>query len=860
MRFLETYSGQFVWVDDPRKERYAILSHTWRPEEDGGEQSYEDVRRIQNSYFSATQGQRGFRILRLFRRNRTHIAPPISVLSRPDLSKKIKRICEVARNAGYRLVWIDSCCIDKSSSAELSEALNSMFEWYRHADVCYAYLADVPEGDDPTDERSAFWKSRWHRRGWTLQELVAPKRVVFLTQSWSFLQTKMGLASTLEKITRIDRAVLAGRASLDSVSVSRRLSWAAHRYTTRVEDKAYSLMGIFGVHLSPIYGEGRNAFYRLQQEIIMTIPDQSIFVWGRSCALIGLDEVDHDFESPLWEPEDAGLLAPSPWYFSRALHARPLSPADFAFRVGWNYQELPPLHCVFTSQGVRVQLLCFDLTPLPQISHAVFNAYHGYPDICASCQRRGLAHYLALLRCESDADDSSVVALPLCSVKSASGIDGASHREGLITATHISCGQQFHDQPFRVVCMTQKCLQDLRERIPPVVREVFIRMSSSPSTQGYAPEITREVVEDPVTIHIAPTCIEELGVLGCTISPLRVTFDRPVISVQNLLATTILSFKSERTVRLRVYQDIHIGLVLSCGASEQHADLVSAWRLEMAHFTVRHLFRMPTKHDSLLSSGGPCPPYVSHESPLADSGHITRRADWVSGPGLVKQAQAEFILRADPDLDLERAFDVRLLRITLEPEQTPETSEGRTCHSLRLFIEVSEPYQPDRKFDLASIWSRPRSAPQSDINGREGIMTLSDFFDDDQATSRETSADTSVQWAPTTLNALGINDPAVGTVSRTVDRIVPDDRLGFSPELSRKIIALHEADGSCVEGSNWNLTAPFDTLHKYMPSASTAGQRTALSMPSDLRCLDISNTSVMSLQGTAGISIYERSE
>ncbi|KAI0650944.1 heterokaryon incompatibility protein-domain-containing protein [Trametes meyenii] len=246
MRFLDTNTGQFVWVDDPRKERYAILSHTWRSEESGGEQSYEDVRGIQ-VHSSATQAR--------------------------HLSEKIKRICGVARNAGYKLVWIDSCCIDKSSSAELSGALNSMYEWYRHADVCYAHLADVPEGDDPTDERSAFWKSRWHRRGWTLQELVAPRRVVFLTQSWSFLQTKMGLASTLEKITRIDCSVLTGRASLDSVSVSRRLSWAAHRYTTRVEDKAYSLIGIFGVHLFSIYGE----------EIITSIPDQSIFVWGRNC-------------------------------------------------------------------------------------------------------------------------------------------------------------------------------------------------------------------------------------------------------------------------------------------------------------------------------------------------------------------------------------------------------------------------------------------------------------------------------------------------------------------------------------------------------------------------------------------------
>lgn len=68
-----------------------------------------------------------------------------SILFHPDLSGKIKAICKVARDAGYKLVWIDSACIDKSSSAELAEAINSMFDLYRLADVCYVYLVDVPE-------------------------------------------------------------------------------------------------------------------------------------------------------------------------------------------------------------------------------------------------------------------------------------------------------------------------------------------------------------------------------------------------------------------------------------------------------------------------------------------------------------------------------------------------------------------------------------------------------------------------------------------------------------------------------------------------------------------------------------------
>ncbi|EIW51940.1 uncharacterized protein TRAVEDRAFT_136475, partial [Trametes versicolor FP-101664 SS1] len=202
-----------------------------------------------------------------------------SILSHPKLSHKVKGICKVARKAGFRLVWNDACCIDKSSSAELSEAINSMYDWFRLSDMCYVYLQDVADGDRPQEAQSDFRKSRWHTRGWTLQELIAPECVEFLTQTWQFLGTKLGLASTLEEITGVDVNILTGRATLNSASVARRMSWAAKRETTRIEDQAYSLMGIFGVHMPPIYGEGNNAFLRLQEEIIRTIPDQTIFAW-----------------------------------------------------------------------------------------------------------------------------------------------------------------------------------------------------------------------------------------------------------------------------------------------------------------------------------------------------------------------------------------------------------------------------------------------------------------------------------------------------------------------------------------------------------------------------------------------------
>lgn len=208
--------------------------------------------------------------------------------------------------------------------------------------MCYVFLADLP---DTNASGAAFEESRWHRRGWTLQELIAPKRVVFLSQSWGVLGTKFGLALTLEKITNIDFDVLTGRASLDSVSVARRMSWAARRETTRVEDRAYSLLGIFGVHMLTIYGEGSNAFLRLQEEIIKAIPDQSIFAWGRACVLVSLYTKDDRMPG---NTDSYGLLADSPSAFSGSGDIQTLSPEDFASRIGRTKEDVPSLHIVFT--------------------------------------------------------------------------------------------------------------------------------------------------------------------------------------------------------------------------------------------------------------------------------------------------------------------------------------------------------------------------------------------------------------------------------------------------------------------------------------------------------------------------------
>ncbi|KAM5546170.1 hypothetical protein V8D89_000296 [Ganoderma adspersum] len=205
--------------------------------------------------------------------------PPRSIWDDLELSPKIRDACAVARKNGYRYIWIDSCCIDKSSSAELSEAINSMYRWYRLAAVCYAYLADVPPGDDHHAEGSRFHASRWFGRGWTLQELIAPGWVEFLSEDWAPIGSKQSLVELVESVANIHYKALLQLEPLEAFSVAQRLSWAAKRQTTRKEDRAYSLLGIFNIHMPTLYGEGDNAFRRLQEQIMQHIPDQSLFAW-----------------------------------------------------------------------------------------------------------------------------------------------------------------------------------------------------------------------------------------------------------------------------------------------------------------------------------------------------------------------------------------------------------------------------------------------------------------------------------------------------------------------------------------------------------------------------------------------------
>ncbi|KDR81319.1 hypothetical protein GALMADRAFT_47817, partial [Galerina marginata CBS 339.88] len=225
---------------------------------------------------------------------------------------KITKSCELASQCGFKYVWIDTCCIDKTSSAELSEAINSMYQWYKGARICYAYLSDVPSSDDPQAENSKFVRSRWFTRGWTLQELIAPPLLVFYSSDWVDIGTRSSLWNEIKEITGIPYEVLMSRTPASHFCVALRMSWAAKRQTTRVEDAAYSLMGIFDVNMPTLYGEGWRAFIRLQLEIMKETSDETIFAWMPSNA----------------KAPTCGLLASSPADFRHSQKVTPCGDRD----------------------------------------------------------------------------------------------------------------------------------------------------------------------------------------------------------------------------------------------------------------------------------------------------------------------------------------------------------------------------------------------------------------------------------------------------------------------------------------------------------------------------------------------------
>lgn len=237
LRILE--DGQLDLEDFSKKDKppYAILSHTWGQDQD--EVSFKDLR----------DGRA--------RKKSGHT--------------KIDFCAQQTAKDDMAYFWVDTCCIDKTNSSEVAEAITSMYRWYREAERCYVYMSDVSvednTGTQAKDWMSAFRKSRWFTRGWTLQELIAPTSVQFFSREGNLLGDKRSLMQEIHDVTGIIVAILEGRMQLSQLRYSERVSWMVHRKTQREEDRAYALQGILGVSMIPHYGEEiGNAMRRLKRE------------------------------------------------------------------------------------------------------------------------------------------------------------------------------------------------------------------------------------------------------------------------------------------------------------------------------------------------------------------------------------------------------------------------------------------------------------------------------------------------------------------------------------------------------------------------------------------------------------------
>ena len=305
MRLINTQTLQLEDFTGQSAPPYAILSHTWEQDE----VSFREMEALSKPPDEQTSRDR-------------------AVVNKAGYAK-IRKCAQVAAQEGFAHVWVDTCCIDKSSSAELSEAINSMYSWYKKAQLCYAFLADVPDcskeeierlgfkrcdREDPLGRRfpwlrdyapqHPFYYSRWFTRGWTLQELLAPKKLIFYSKDWNPISMKSGISRIVCYTTGIrEKVILTG--DFSTTSIATRMSWAAQRSTTRIEDTAYCLLGIFGIHMPLLYGEGEAAFVRLQEEIARTSDDYTLLAWRAQ-------EMDDSKSASAFR----GLLAKSPSEFA----------------------------------------------------------------------------------------------------------------------------------------------------------------------------------------------------------------------------------------------------------------------------------------------------------------------------------------------------------------------------------------------------------------------------------------------------------------------------------------------------------------------------------------------------------------
>lgn len=334
MRLLNTQTLGFNEFFDSQIPPYAILSHRW------GEQEI--------TFKEMRKGQ---------------------VYPGPGLDK-IRNFCQHAARCGLRWAWIDTCCIDKRSSAELSEAINAMYQWYESAGHVYVHLSDFELSSKELEARSQldapdwfsevwpfvnerFRKSSWFTRGWTLQELMAPcpDNVYFFDRVWNSIGSLNQVIDDVSKTTGIPKRYMGFKirstsnySPIADSCIAQRMSWAAHRHTSREEDMAYCLLGMFDISMPLLYGEGgEKAFFRLQREIMSNTDDESLFAWTSN-------------------QTQSGLLAASPIYFANSRNVRrcyeltrqPFSLTNRGLRI-----QIPQKQAYMTGKHIHTQLyLC----------------------------------------------------------------------------------------------------------------------------------------------------------------------------------------------------------------------------------------------------------------------------------------------------------------------------------------------------------------------------------------------------------------------------------------------------------------------------------------------------------------------
>jgi hypothetical protein len=400
MRLLKTSTLELHEFFGEAIPSYAILSHRWETEE----VTFEDL-----------QAGKSVDLMKGF--------------------SKIKGCCKQAALDFWEYAWVDSCCIEKKSSAELSEAINSMFQWYQDSQVCDVYLSDVPTGLDfeqHSGPDSAIRRSQWWERGWTLQELLAPRALVFYDCAWVEIGTKRYLENLISEITGILHLHLKDH---EGASVAQKMSWQSRRATTRTEDLAYSLMGLFKVHMPPLYGEGTRAFERLQLEILASSDDESLFAWAQ----------DHS--------RGLGLLASSPSDFIDSGDIYQIEP-DLMHRR-------PPF--AMTNKGLRIESIL-----LPTDSERTYLA----PLNCG----RGFANQVAV---ELFTEWESGGATP-------TSVENFYQRGNLVSLTELD-KQRYHQQTVRTVIFVKQRRQELIRRFGTIHRRhlVFLVKTESLLKHGF---------------------------------------------------------------------------------------------------------------------------------------------------------------------------------------------------------------------------------------------------------------------------------------------------------------------------------------------------------------------------------------